>query len=138
MSHIVRKIIKSPKIATSSTPFSQGVQVGNTLYVSGNLGLDISGNLVSGGVEVEARQALTNIGYILEEAGISYENVVKCVVLLADIKDFALVNGVYKEFFKTNYPARTCFQVGCLPRNGLVEIEAVAVVGQIIDVPSRL
>jgi 2-iminobutanoate/2-iminopropanoate deaminase len=68
--------------------------------------MDKSGNLVDGGAVNEARQALTNLGHVLEAAGCSYNHVVKCTLLLADIKDFASVNEVYKEFFKPDYPAR--------------------------------
>jgi 2-iminobutanoate/2-iminopropanoate deaminase len=108
--------------------------VDKTLYISGCLGLDAqSGNLVSGGAVSEARQALVNMGYILEEAGCSYNNVVKCTLLLADINDFAAINDVYKEYFTTNYPARATYQVAALPKAGRFEIEAVAVVGEITD-----
>ncbi|CAF0810865.1 unnamed protein product [Brachionus calyciflorus] len=137
MSQIVRNIIRSQKAPAAIGPYSQAVQVGHTLYLSGCLGMDpASGALVSGGIEAEARQALTNIGSILEEAGVSYNNVVKTTVLLADINDFSVLNSVYAEFFKANHPARSTYQVANLPRGGRVEIEAIAVVGNITDVPS--
>ncbi|XP_028985476.1 2-iminobutanoate/2-iminopropanoate deaminase-like isoform X3 [Betta splendens] len=108
-----------------------------------------SGQLVQGGVQAQTRQvtlqrtnheqaskmrvlrlmALVNMGEILKAAGCSYENVVKTTVLLADMNDFTNVNDVYKKFFRTNYPARAAYQVAALPRGGLVEIEAVAVLG---------
>jgi 2-iminobutanoate/2-iminopropanoate deaminase len=91
------------------------------------LGMDQSGNLVDGGAVGEARQALKNLGHILEAAGGSYSNVVKCTLLLADIKDFAAINEVYKEFFTPDYPARTAFQAGALPKSAKFEIEAIAV-----------
>jgi 2-iminobutanoate/2-iminopropanoate deaminase len=76
---------------------------------------------------------LNNMAAILEEAGCTHNSVVKTTILLADINDFTVVNNLYQAFFKTNYPARSTFQVGNLPKGALVEIEAIAVVGDIID-----
>lgn len=104
------------------------------MYISGQLGLDVaSGQLVDGGVQVQARQALINMGEILKAAGCDYSNVVKTTVLLADINDFNRVNEVYKTFFTSNFPARAAYQVAALPRGGRVEIEAVAVLGPLSD-----
>lgn len=137
MSHVVRTIIRAPKAPAAIGPYSQAVQVGQTLYLSGCLGADPgSGALVAGGIEAEARQALKNIGSILEEAGASYNNIVKTTVLLADIQDFATLNSVYGEFFKSNHPARSTYQVAALPKGGRVEIECIAVLGNVIDAPS--
>lgn len=137
MSQIVRRIISTPKAPAAIGPYSQAVQVGQTLYLSGSLGTDpATGALVSGGIEAEARQSLKNIGAVLEEAGVSYGNVVKTTVLLADIQDFATLNAVYGEFFKTNPPARSTYQVANLPRAARVEIECIAVVGNLVDAPA--
>ena len=134
MSEIVRKIVKSSKLPPALGPYSQAVIVDKTMYLSGSLGVDTaSGNLVSGGIAAEARQALTNIGHVLEEAGLTYKHVVKTTVLLADINDFAVLNSIYAEFFTSNHPARSTFQVAALPKNARVEIEAIAVVGDIVD-----
>ncbi|XP_017303264.1 rutC family protein C23G10.2, partial [Diaphorina citri] len=95
--------------------FSQAVQHDNTLYISGVLGIDASSGKMAEGVENQAKQALTNMGHILKEAGGSYEHVVKTTILLNDINDFATVNNVYGQFFKPPYPARSTFQVGKLP-----------------------
>uniref|UniRef100_A0AAY4AHM7 2-iminobutanoate/2-iminopropanoate deaminase n=1 Tax=Denticeps clupeoides TaxID=299321 RepID=A0AAY4AHM7_9TELE len=112
----------------------QAVVVDRTMYVSGQLGMDpSSGQLVSGGVQAQTKQALVNMGEILKEAGCGYENVVKTTVLLADMNDFSSVNDVYRQFFQSNYPARAAYQVAALPRGGLVEIEAVAVLGPLKD-----
>jgi 2-iminobutanoate/2-iminopropanoate deaminase len=97
MSQIVRRIIKSSKLPPAIGPYSQAVMVGNTMYLSGALGVEATGELASGGVEAEAKQALTNIGYVLEEAGLTFNNVVKCTVLLDDIKDFNAFNAIYAE-----------------------------------------
>ncbi|XP_062265493.1 2-iminobutanoate/2-iminopropanoate deaminase isoform X2 [Platichthys flesus] len=114
--------------------YSQAVVADRTVYISGQLGMDVaSGQLVDGGVQAQAKQALINMGEILKAAGCGYTNVVKTTVLLADINDFNSVNEVYKTFFSSNFPARAAYQVAALPRGGLVEIEAVAVVGPLLD-----
>lgn len=92
-----------------------------------------SGKLVDGGVQAQAKQALVNTGEILKAAGCDYSNVVKTTVLLADINDFNNVNEVYKTFFSSKFPARAAYQVAALPRGGLVEIEAIAVLGPLSD-----
>lgn len=115
-------------------PYSQSVVVDRTMYISGQLGMDVaSGQLVDGGVKAQTKQALVNMGEILKAAGCDYTNVVKTTVLLADINDFNGVNEIYKTFFTSNFPARAAYQVAALPRGGLVEIEAVAVLGPLSD-----
>ncbi|XP_023671184.1 2-iminobutanoate/2-iminopropanoate deaminase [Paramormyrops kingsleyae] len=134
MSAVIRKIISTAKAPAAIGPYSQAVVVDRTMYVSGQLGMDPStGQLVKGGVQAEAKQALINMGEILKAAGCNYDNVVKTTVLLADIGDFNNVNDVYKQFFSRNFPARAAYQVAALPKGGLVEIEAVAVLGPITD-----
>ncbi|XP_036826750.1 2-iminobutanoate/2-iminopropanoate deaminase-like [Oncorhynchus mykiss] len=124
----------TPKAPIRQGIYSQAVVVDRTMYISGQLGLDVaSGKLVEGGVQAQARQALVNMGEILKAAGCGYDNVVKTTVLLADINDFVNVNDVYKTFFSKNFPARAAYQVVALPRDGLVEIEAVAVLGPISE-----
>ncbi|XP_035287070.1 2-iminobutanoate/2-iminopropanoate deaminase isoform X2 [Anguilla rostrata] len=134
MSAIVRKVINTSSAPAAIGPYSQAVVADRTMYISGQLGMDTaSGQLVSGGVQAQAKQALVNMGEILKAAGCGYENVVKTTVLLADMNDFTNVNDVYKQFFTSNFPARAAYQVAALPRGGLVEIEAVAVLGPISD-----
>ncbi|KAK7124932.1 hypothetical protein R3I94_019107 [Phoxinus phoxinus] len=134
MSAVIRKIIHTAAAPAAIGPYSQAVLVDRTMYISGQLGMDVaSGQLVAGGVQAQTKQALINMGEILKAAGCGYENVVKATVLLADINDFNNVNDVYKQFFKSNFPARAAYQVSALPRGGLVEIEAVAVLGPITD-----
>ncbi|KAJ8924545.1 hypothetical protein NQ315_000693 [Exocentrus adspersus] len=121
-----------------SVDASQAVVVDNLVFLSGVLGMDTNMKLVEGGTAAEARQALKNIGHILEAAGSSYKNVIKNTVMLNDIKDFAAVNEVYKEFFKKDFPARSCYQVGKLPLEANVEIEVIAIVGNARTVESKL
>jgi len=129
-----RVIISTKKAPAAIGPYNQAVQVDSTLYVSGQIGfIPETMEIVQGGVEAEAKQALENMGNILQAANCTFNNVVKTTVLLQDINDFTKVNDVYKEFFKTNYPARAAYQAAALPRGALVEIEAVAVVGDISD-----
>ncbi|XP_038147771.1 2-iminobutanoate/2-iminopropanoate deaminase-like [Cyprinodon tularosa] len=134
MAALIRRIISTAKAPAAIGPYSQAVVVDRTVYISGQLGMDPgSGQLVEGGVQAQTRQALVNMGEILKAAGCSYENVVKTTVLLADMNDFVNVNDVYKQFFSANFPARAAYQVAALPRGGLVEIEAVAVLGPLSD-----
>ena len=109
-------------------PYSQAIQAGNTIYVSGQLPIDpATGAFAGADITTQTRQSLTNMKNILLAAGADMSNVVKTTVLLADIADFAAMNAVYAEFFTAPFPARAAFQVACLPKNALVEIECVAV-----------
>ena len=109
-------------------PYSQAIQAGNTIYVSGQLPIDpATGAFAGEDIAAQTRQSLNNIKAILAEAGADMSNVVKTTVLLANMADFAAMNAVYAEFFSAPYPARAAFQVACLPKNALVEIECVAV-----------
>ena len=109
-------------------PYSQAVQAGNTIYVSGQLPIDpATGAFAGEDITAQTRQSLTNIKAILAEAGADMSNVVKTTVLLADIADFAAMNAVYAEFFTAPFPARAAFQAAALPKNALVEIECIAV-----------
>merc|ERR1712212_1348017 len=127
MSGSLRRVIISTKKAPDAIgPYNQAVQVNNTLYISGQIGFNpTTMDIVSGGVVAEAKQALTNMGHILEAANCNFNNVVKTTVLLA------AVNEVYTKFFTENFPARAAYQAAALPRGARVEIEAVAVVGDI-------
>ena len=109
-------------------PYSQAIKAGGTVYISGQLGLDpATGAFEADDIKVQTRQSLMNIKGILEEIGYSMADVVKTTVLLKDMGEFGEMNGVYAEFFAEPYPARAAFQVAALPKNGRVEIEAVAV-----------
>jgi len=105
------------------------VRVGKTLYLSGKLGTDSSGKLAPGGIAGETKQALENIRAVLEANGSSMDNVVKCTVMLADIKEWADMNTVYTTFFrKDRMPARSAFATSGLVLNARVEIECIATV----------
>ncbi|KAJ3645040.1 hypothetical protein Zmor_022730 [Zophobas morio] len=139
MSSLIRKIISTSRAPKVVAPYNQAVLLDRTLYVSGVLGLDKNTlKLVEGGAAAEARQALTWLGYILEDSGSSYEKVIKSTLFLANMNDFADVNVVYKEFFKSNFPARSAFQVAKLPLNANVEIEVIAAVGDVTHMSSTV
>ena len=109
-------------------PYSQAVQAGNTIFVSGQLPIDPkTGDFVEGDIKEQTRQSLTNLKSILQAAGADMKDVVKATVLLADIADFAAMNEVYAEFFAEPYPARAAYQIAALPKNARVEIEVIAV-----------
>lgn len=123
----MKKIIASPQAPKAVGPYSQAVETGGMLYVSGQLPIDGATGQMAQGVEAQTRQSLTNIGHILREAGYDFRDVVKTTVLLQSMGDFAAMNAVYAEFFTGDMPARVCYQVAALPMGALVEIDAVAV-----------
>ena len=129
---IVRKIISTACAPKAIGPYSQAVKAGNTLYISGQIGLDPKTMELRGpDVEAQSEQVLKNIECILSEAGMSFANVVKTTVLLSDINDFAKVNEIYQKYFKEPYPARAAYEVANLPKLAKVEIETIAVDGLI-------
>ncbi|KAF4521121.1 hypothetical protein B566_EDAN011938 [Ephemera danica] len=100
------------------------------------LGTDQNSKLVDGGIVAEAKIALTNLGNVLSAAGTSFGNVVKTTVLVSDLNDFATVNDIYKQFFKEPYPARVSYQVAKLPLGAKIEVDAIAIVGDLVTVES--
>ena len=123
----MKKVIATPNAPKAVGPYSQAIEVNGTLYVSGQIPVVPADGSVPESIEDQSRQALKNLGAILEAAGMGYADVVKTTVLLADIADFAAMNAVYSEFFTGDKPARACFQVAALPMGVKVEVEAVAV-----------
>jgi 2-iminobutanoate/2-iminopropanoate deaminase len=112
-----------------SLPFSEAVQVGNTLYLSGQVGTPPGTlKLVPGGAMAEARQVMENIKAVLQRHGSSLDRVVKCTVFLADMKDWPAFNAVYREYFKKNLPARSALGANGLALGARVEVECIAVV----------
>jgi len=108
-------------------PYSQGIKANGFVFASGQIGLDpAKGDFVKGGIAEQSRQVLLNVKNVLETAGSGLDKVVKTTVFLKDINDFAAMNAVYSEFFKTDCPARSAVQVAALPKGALVEIEVIA------------
>jgi 2-iminobutanoate/2-iminopropanoate deaminase len=123
----MRETIRTETAPAAVGPYSQAVRGGPWVWVSGQLGLDPqSGQLVGGGIEEQARQALANVRAILVAAGSGLDRVVKATVYLTDLEDFEAVNRVYAGFFGADPPARVCVEVSRLPKGGRVEIDAVA------------
>ena len=123
----MKKVISTTKAPSAIGPYSQAIQVGNLVYTSGQLPIDPStGSFPDGGIKEQTRQSLLNIQSVLQEAGLTMDNVVKTLVFLADMNDFVEMNSVYSEFFKAPFPARSAVAVKTLPKGALVEIEAVA------------
>lgn len=124
-----RKIINTELAPAAIGPYSQSVLAGNILFVSGQLPIDPeTGKFAGNDIKSQTEQSLKNIESILEKAGCTMDNVVKTTVLLNDMVDFAKMNEVYAKFFTKDYPARAAYEVAKLPKDALVEIEAVAVV----------
>ncbi len=122
------KKISTDKAPAAIGPYSQAILCGNMLYTSGQLGMNPANGEIEGkDVTEQAEQALQNLGAILAEAGTSFDNIVKTTCFLADMADFAAFNAAYSKYIK-NAPARSCVAVKTLPKGGLVEVEAVAVV----------
>jgi|SRR5690554_3877344 len=118
--------INTPKCPAAIGPYSQAVEFGDLIFTSGQIPFTAEGKLVSDDVEEQTRQSLNNIKYILEEAGVGLDNVVKCSIFISNMDEFARVNKVYQEFFSPPYPARSTVEVSRLPKGVKVEIEAVA------------
>ncbi len=122
-----KEIVSAENAPKAIGPYSAGVKAGGFVFTAGQLGIDPeSGEFVSGGIEAQTRKALENLSAVLEAAGTSLKKVVKTTVFLYDMNDFGAMNGIYGQFFTDQYPARSAVQVARLPKDGLVEIEAVA------------
>ena len=123
---MTRQAISTGGAAAAIGPYSQAIRSGDMLFCSGQLGIDpATGELVDG-VEAQAERALRNLRSVLDAAGLTFDDVVKTTIFLADINDFSAVNGVYARFMPDPPPARSTIQVAALPKGGRVEIEAIA------------
>lgn len=122
-----KKIISTQNAPAAIGPYSQGVEAGKMVFVSGQLPLDPkTGKFAGEDIRSQTKQSLTNVQNILKEAGLSMENIVKTTVLLKDMNSFVDMNEVYGTFFENDPPARAAFEVARLPKDALVEIEAIA------------
>ncbi|NLZ90743.1 MAG: RidA family protein [Clostridiales bacterium] len=124
----MKKEIVSTKNAPGAVgPYSQAVKCGGMVYTAGQVALDPNtGQMVEGGIKEQTHQVFANLKAVLEAAGTSLENVVKATVFIVDMDKFGEVNEVYAEYFTGDFPARSCVEVGRLPKGALVEIEVVA------------
>ncbi|WP_118193580.1 RidA family protein [Albibacterium indicum] len=123
----MKTVVNTSKAPAPIGPYNQAIKAGNTLYISGQIPMSTpSGELVSGDISKETKQVMENIGFILEEAGYNFRDIVKTTIFLADMNDFSEVNGVYGEYFDDQAPARETVAVKTLPKNVRVEISAIA------------
>lgn len=123
----MKKIINSTNAPGAIGPYSQAIQAGDFLYISGQLPIDVkTGNFADSNIKGQTQQSLTNIKAICEAAGCTLENIVKVNIFLKNMNDFADMNEVYATFFNTHKPARAAVEVARLPKDALIEIEAIA------------
>ena len=123
----MKKIISTSEAPAAVGPYSQAVRVGSTVYCAGQIPLDPkSGQIVSGGVEVQTKRVMDNIGAVLKAEGLGYDHIVKTTIFLMDLNDFQTVNEIYATYFKHQPPARSTIQVAGLPKGARVEIEVIA------------
>lgn len=123
-----KKIINTEKAPAAIGPYNQGIVAGGFLYTSGQLPINPVTGLVPSSIEEQTVQVLDNLKAIVEAAGSSMENVVKCTVYIVDFNDFAVMNNIYSTYFPTNSPARATVGISKLAKNALVEIDAIALV----------
>ena len=125
----MKTIISTPKAPAAIGPYSQAVLVNGMLFTSGVIPIDPETNtLVEGDVTVQARQAIGNLKNLIEASGSSMDKVVKTTVFIKDMNDFGKINDIYKDFFTSDFPARSCVEVARLLKDVLIEIEAIATV----------
>ncbi|WP_100978475.1 RidA family protein [Helicobacter pylori] len=124
----MKEVIHSTLVPKAIGPYSQAIATNDLVFVSGQLGIDAStGEFKGTDIHSQTTQSMENIKAILKEAGLGMDSVVKTTILLKSLDDFAVVNGIYGSYFKEPYPARATFQVAKLPKDALVEIEAIAI-----------
>jgi 2-iminobutanoate/2-iminopropanoate deaminase len=123
----MKTAVSSPQAPKAIGPYSSALRAGQLLFISGQVPLDpVTSAMVDGDVASQTRQVLLNIGALLNAGGLSYADVVRTTVFLADMADFAVMNDVYRTFFVEPYPARSTVQAARLPRDARVEIDAIA------------
>ncbi|MGM9804706.1 MAG: RidA family protein [Muribaculaceae bacterium] len=123
----MKRVISTPNAPAAIGPYSQAIEVNGILFISGQIPINpATGEIVEGGITEQATQSFKNISAILNEAGYTFDNVVKTTVFLSDMADFAAMNAVYAQHFKGDFPARSAVAVKTLPKNVLVEVETIA------------
>ncbi len=122
-----KEIILSKNVPAAIGPYSPALKVGNLIFASGQLPIEPeTGKIIDGDIETQTRGALENLKAVLQPYSIGLENVVKTTIFLKDMNNFVRVNKVYGEYFKEKFPARSCVEVSCLPKDAEIEIEAIA------------
>lgn len=122
-----KNVVKTDKAPQAIGPYSQAIEVNGMVYASGQIPVNPATGEIPEGVEAQAKQALTNLTNLLAEAGSSIEKVVKTTVFIKNMEDFGKINEIYAEYFTGTYPARSCVEVARLPKDVMLEIEAIAI-----------
>lgn len=122
-----KQVIKTDNAPEAIGPYSQGIIVGDFVYTSGQIPINPKTGIMETDIKLATKQSIENIKAILEEVGTSLENVIKTTIFLKDLNDFNVVNEVYATYFKENNPARSCVEVSKLPKDAVIEIEAIAI-----------
>lgn len=122
----MKKVISTDQAPAAIGPYSQAIEVNGTVYTSGIIPVNPATGEIPEGSAAQARQALTNLSHLLEAAGTGMENVIKTTVFIKEMNDFGAINEVYQTFFSGAFPARSCVEVARLPKDVLIEIEAIA------------
>lgn len=122
-----KKVVKTELAPGAIGPYSQGIDLGNMIFFSGQIPLNPKSGEMPEGIEAQTKQALENVKGLLESQGLDFSNVVKTTVFLDSMDDFATMNGIYAEYFVEPYPARSAVEVAKLPKGALIEVEVIAV-----------
>ena len=121
-----KNVISTKNAPAAIGPYSQAIEVDGLIFASGQIPIIPETGEIAKGIEAQTKQALTNVKGIMEEAGLTMDNIVKTTVFIKDMNDFAKVNEVYETFFTGSYPARSCVEVARLPKDVLIEVEVIA------------
>lgn len=122
----MKKIISTEQAPAAIGPYSQAIEVNGLIFTSGVIPIVPStGEIVKGGIEEQAEQAIGNLAALIQASGAKIENTVKTTVYIKDMNDFGIINGIYEKYFTTDFPARSCVEVARLPKDVLIEIEAI-------------
>ena len=122
----MQKVISTDKAPSAIGPYSQAIEINGMVYTSGVIPVDPATGVVAEGVEEQAEQAFKNICNLVEASGSKVENIIKTTVFIKEMNDFGKINEIYKKYFKEPFPARSCVEVARLPKDVLLEIEAIA------------
>uniref|UniRef100_UPI004024D94C RidA family protein n=1 Tax=Lachnospira sp. TaxID=2049031 RepID=UPI004024D94C len=122
----MQKVISTDKAPSAIGPYSQAIEINGMVYTSGVIPVDPATGVVAEGVEAQAEQAFKNICNLVEASGSKVENIIKTTVFIKEMNDFGKINEIYKKYFKEPFPARSCVEVARLPKDVLLEIEAIA------------
>lgn len=122
----MQKVISTDKAPSAIGPYSQAIEINNMVYTSGVIPVEPASGIIPEGVEAQAEQAFKNLCNLVEASGSKVENIVKTTVFIKEMNDFAKINEIYKTYFKEPFPARSCVEVARLPKDVLLEVEAIA------------